>query len=131
MVEDNKMNQRVQGRMLSLKGISFETAENGQIAVQMFEEHQTQKRPYKLILMDFHMPEMDGREASRLIRKLEVENNYEHTHIVGLTAESGAKAPGMCHVVNKPIRKQTFNTIICGYLMNKGVIPCSPSEEHK
>ena len=81
--------------------------------------------------MDFHMPEMDGREATRNIREIENSNHYDHTHIVGLTAESEAKAPGMCYVVSKPIRKQTFNSIIRGYLMNKGEIPCSPETKRE
>lgn len=65
LVEDNEVNQRVASLMLSRAGISVEIAPNGLIAVRAVEEND-----FDLVLMDIHMPEMDGIAATKAIRKL-------------------------------------------------------------
>lgn len=79
-------------------------AENGLEAVQMFSND-----IYDLILMDIHMPKMDGLEATRQIRKLETERGDEHIPIIALSASVLAEdkvhclAAGMDGFVSKPI----------------------------
>jgi len=82
VVEDTKVNQRVAKRALEKMGYTCEIAENGRVAVEMFE-HQS----WDLILMDCRMPIMDGFEATEAIRALE-ETRGGHIPIVAMTANA-------------------------------------------
>lgn len=66
VVEDNKINQRLATILLKRNGYTFEIAENGELAVSLFE-----RADFDLILMDCQMPVMDGYAASLAIRELE------------------------------------------------------------
>ena len=108
LVEDNVVNRRVATLMLERLGLSADMAENGRQAVEMFRE-----APYGLILMDCHMPEMDGYEAARAIRALE--GGERRSVIVAMTAEAldGARercaAAGMDDYIAKPVKMQTLS----------------------
>ena len=65
LAEDNAINREVATELLRDAGLAVDTAENGRVAVDMMRT-----RHYDLILMDMLMPEMDGLEATRLIRQL-------------------------------------------------------------
>lgn len=64
VAEDNKINFFVANKFLSGWGVKVTHVENGQLAVEMLE-----KADFDLVLMDLHMPVMDGIEATRMIRK--------------------------------------------------------------
>ncbi|MFB3765960.1 MAG: response regulator, partial [Methanotrichaceae archaeon] len=64
LAEDNPVNQKVTQRMLEHLGYSSDVAANGLEALRAMEN-----RFYSIILMDVHMPEMDGIEATRIIRQ--------------------------------------------------------------
>jgi len=80
VAEDNKINFFVANKFLSGWGIIVTQAENGQIALNELE-----KKEFDLILMDLHMPVMDGLEATRIIRKSE-NQKIRDIPIVALTA---------------------------------------------
>ncbi len=80
VVEDNEINRKVALALLSGVGHSVETADNGKQALQAIKTAQ-----YDAILMDVHMPEMDGLEATRTIRGMA--GSESETPIVILSAD--------------------------------------------
>lgn len=104
LVEDNEINVYVTKKFLERWGLKIEVAVNGLDAV---EKARSQK--YKLILMDLHMPVMDGLEATRLIREFD-----QTTPIIGLSADvmtdnsTKLSSLGMNDFVTKPFKPNEF-----------------------
>ena len=128
VAEDNVVNQKVAIRMLQRMGLRADVAANGQEAVQMFG-----MVPYDVILMDCHMPELDGYEASRQIRRMETAERA--VVIVAMTAEamSGAReaclAAGMDDYISKPVKVQDLVTVLRKWAPRKpnGLHPQHPA----
>jgi signal transduction histidine kinase/CheY-like chemotaxis protein len=101
LAEDNKINQMVATEFLKSKGFDVDIADNGRIAAEMIE-----RKEYALVLMDIQMPEMDGLEATRKIRR---NPKYADLPIIAMTAHalSGDKdislLAGMNDHITKPI----------------------------
>ena len=110
VVEDDQLNQAVTKSFLSVMGYDFDIVENGYLAVQAVK-----KNSYDLVLMDWHMPVMDGVEATKAIR--EYEANGPRTSIVGLSASAMLGdsdiciAAGMDDYLSKPLSKSEFERI--------------------
>ncbi|MDC7995060.1 tetratricopeptide repeat-containing hybrid sensor histidine kinase/response regulator [Altibacter sp. HG106] len=109
IVDDNKINQKITQKILQAKGFQCSLADDGGMAVARAEEAK-----YNLILMDIHMPMMDGIEATRRIRKFD-----SVTPIVALTAveaseiRSQIQEVGMDDIILKPYDVSQFlNTIL-------------------
>ena len=66
MAEDNELNAEIVMEILRMKGIEFDWVQTGKAAVERFEA--VEQGYYSMILMDIHMPEMDGLTAARKIR---------------------------------------------------------------
>ena len=105
--EDNVVNQLVLRTLLQQAGLEPVIVENGAEAVAAWEGE-----PWDVILMDVHMPVMDGPTATRAIRRLEAASGRPRTPIIGLTANamshqvSEYRTAGMDAVVTKPIEVQ-------------------------
>jgi CheY-like chemotaxis protein len=101
LAEDNQVNQKLAVRILEQMGYRADVASNGLEAIESIERQQ-----YDVILMDVQMPDMDGLEATRQIRRKEL----TQPHIVGLTANALEGDREMCleagmnDYVTKPIR---------------------------
>ncbi len=105
VAEDNNINRRLAVFMLETLGHHFALAANGREAVAA-----AMQGNFDVILMDCHMPEIDGYEAAQIIRKWEVEaNRTQSVRIVALTAAAlpGERerclACGMNHYLVKPV----------------------------
>jgi len=103
VAEDNPVNQRVATRMLERMGIQADVAGNGRVAVEMFKASS-----YDVIFMDCQMPEADGYEATKEIRRLE--GSGHRTAIVAMTADAmtgtreSCLAIGMDDYISKPVK---------------------------
>lgn len=117
LVDDNEMNIDVAKQLLVRKGFTVDTAENGKIAVELFE-----KSPgsyYSAILMDVRMPVMDGLTAARLIRSSKHEDSAR-IPIIAMTANAFSEdikqtqESGMNAHLSKPIDVDVlYTTISC------------------
>lgn len=83
VAEDNETNRLIIETFLKRAGAATTMAENGEDAVEQFKRGQ-----YDLILMDIHMPVMDGEEAFQEIRKLQDSGGFDHTPIIAVTADA-------------------------------------------
>jgi len=105
IAEDVDINREIMRGILEETGISIDFAENGLEAILMFKE---QPSRYSLILMDIHMPEMDGYEATRKIRALDYES-IKAIPIIAMTANvfrediEKCLSAGMNDHIGKPI----------------------------
>ncbi|MBN1199045.1 MAG: response regulator [Bacteroidales bacterium] len=80
VVEDNLVNQKIVSKYLSKWEVEQDLAENGKVALQKVMQNR-----YDLVLMDLHMPEMSGYEATLKIRSLP-EQYFQNLPIIALTA---------------------------------------------
>ena len=85
LAEDVSINAEIITMVLSMKDVTVEIAENGQIAVEMFANHE--KGYYDAILMDLRMPIMDGLEATRVIRSMK-RDDAQSIPMIALTANN-------------------------------------------
>jgi CheY-like chemotaxis protein len=103
--------------MLEAQGQQVELAGNGKEGVGMYQKN---CKGYKCILMDFHMPEVDGFQATKQIRTFEKYVGF-NVPIIGLTGddirmdpqlEENAKKVGMNSVITKPIDMGTLAQLV-------------------
>jgi signal transduction histidine kinase/CheY-like chemotaxis protein len=118
LAEDNAVNQKVALAMLKKLGCSTDAVGDG---IEVLEA--LQRIPYAMIFMDCQMPEMDGFEATRLIRKRELETGKgclwkSPIHIIALTASAmqgdreKCLAAGMDDFVSKPVRLADLQAVL-------------------
>jgi signal transduction histidine kinase/AmiR/NasT family two-component response regulator len=112
LVEDNRVNQAVASRILAKLGHMFVLANNGLEAIE-----QLKQQAFDLVLMDVQMPEMDGIQATKVIREHE-KSTHDHIPIIAMTAYAMAGdrarclAAGMDGYVAKPINPEEVDAAI-------------------
>lgn len=123
LVDDNEINRMVAEKQLVKLGYSVETANDGLEAIELY-----QRGVFSLILMDCQMPEIDGFEATRLIRKQELETG-KHIPIVAMTANAmnGDKEAcfeaGMDAYLTKPVDVKELGETLIRFLPNTQLKP--------
>ncbi|HTQ60308.1 MAG TPA: response regulator [Candidatus Solibacter sp.] len=112
VAEDNFVNQRLATRLLEKRGHLVSVVSNGREALNALE-----KSMYDLVFMDVQMPELDGMEATALLRQNE-RIRGGHQIIVALTAhalkgdQDRCLAAGMDAYLSKPIRPQELDDLL-------------------
>lgn len=130
LVEDNQTNQFIAQSILEQSGFRISKADNGKKGVEFFTDN---RNDLDLILMDIHMPVMDGYTASDLIREMDAE-----IPIVAMTADAIAGVKEQCathgihHYVSKPFEPEQLIKTILEVLKSRksdGVAPLKKQED--
>ncbi len=120
IAEDNLVNQKVAKRVLIHLGYEADIVSNGLEAIRAIAD-----KSYDLILMDIQMPEMDGLETTRYIRKQESELQLPPIAIVAMTANATdddqniCRDAGMSDYISKPIQIDKLKSILQRYAVLK------------
>ena len=128
IVDDNTVNLTVAKGLLQPLKMSIDLAENAGEAIEKIME-----KEYDIIFMDHMMPEVDGVEATHMIRRIMPE--YDDIPIIALTANavSGAKemflAEGMADFVAKPIDFKKISYVLYKWLPKDKIVPVSDDED--
>ncbi|MDD5051840.1 MAG: response regulator, partial [Sulfuricurvum sp.] len=118
VAEDNIINQKVLLGLLAGSGIDIVLANDGQEALDILENDTN----FLMILMDAHMPRVDGFEATRIIRS---NPKYDHIVVVALSGDTASddiqkmKNAGMSEQLEKPLRMESLYNIIYAYTGKK------------
>jgi two-component system, sensor histidine kinase and response regulator len=116
VVDDNKLNLQVARGLLEKIGVSVEVANNGREALEALHI-----KNYSMVFMDCQMPELDGYEATKLIRKVELDTE-RRTPIIAMTANAmkgdreRCLAAGMDDFLSKPIDVSKLKAVIKHWL---------------
>jgi two-component system, sensor histidine kinase len=117
VVDDNKFNCTVLAKMLQGYGAKISLATSGEEALKQYMEQSP-----RVVFMDYHMPEMDGYEASMRIRKLEKDNSKVPSIIIACTADAKEvqhqrfREADMDDIITKPLSKKTLEKVLLHHL---------------
>ncbi|OGQ88790.1 MAG: hypothetical protein A2512_04100 [Deltaproteobacteria bacterium RIFOXYD12_FULL_56_24] len=123
LVEDNKVNQLVAGKMLTAMGLRVDYAENGEEALAALA-----KTRYDLVFMDCQMPVLDGYQATKAFRSREV-SGEKRLPIIAMTANTSegdrrkCLEAGMDDYLAKPVKKE-----LLWNLLNRNLSPGKPTK---
>jgi PAS domain S-box-containing protein len=119
LAEDNEINRRIAMHILEKAGYRVEAVPNGRTAVEAMAQSS-----FDLVLMDVQMPEMDGLEATTMIRRLE--GASRHVPIIAMTASATAGdrqrclGVGMDDYISKPVRREQLLKAIHSWVKPQG-----------
>jgi CheY-like chemotaxis protein len=139
LVEDNRVNQKLAQAQLRKLGCEVETVANGVEAVAAW-----QRGAHELILMDCHMPQMDGWEATRKIRVLENQQSLPARPIIAMTANAmvgdreNCLQAGMNDYISKPVDMAELQALLqrnfpgrCGLRDHRTTGPATETPQDK
>jgi len=127
VADDNAVNRKLATRMLERLGFEADAVEDGTEAVDAFSRER-----WDLILLDVHMPELDGLGASQRIRSIEAARHWPRTPILALTA-SAQEADrrrcfdaGMDDFLSKPLRQDVLTEALAKWTDAGEPVPADP-----
>jgi PAS domain S-box-containing protein len=118
VAEDNEINALLARALLTRLGHHPTVTGDGEAAVAAFTAARAADAPFDLILMDVHMPAVDGLDAARRIRALETQAGVRRTPIVALTANVSSEdrdaclAAGMDAFLAKPVERERLLALL-------------------
>jgi len=118
IAEDNLINQKVINGLLAESGILLTTVDDGKEVLNQLEKDDD----FSIILMDVHMPNMDGFEATKIIRS---NPKYSHVTVVALSGDiapddiENMRKAGMQENLEKPLKMDSLYDILYAYLEDK------------
>jgi PAS domain S-box-containing protein len=121
VAEDNATNQQVAAGLLRKIGVEVDTVSSGADAIKAL-----MSVPYDLVLMDVEMPEMDGLEATRIIRNPSSEVLRHDVPVIAMTAHAMQSdrgrclAAGMNEFLSKPITLQSVARVLDQWMLGSG-----------
>ena len=128
VAEDNPMNQIVAVRALERCGYRAQVVSDGHQALQALAT-----RRYAAVLMDCQMPEMDGYEATKQLRRNE--GNDWHTPVIAMTAHAmkhdreKCLSAGMDDYISKPMRRQVFVETLRRWIRDDSTVEDPPTAD--
>ncbi len=132
VAEDNPINQQVAREILESAGIAADAADNGRAAVEKVAAA-SGDAAYDAVLMDVQMPEMDGFEATRRIRRLAQGGDLP---VIAMTAHAmkedreRCRAAGMNDYIIKPIETARLFAVLAGRMADK-VVPRAETADRR
>jgi CheY-like chemotaxis protein len=120
IVDDIFVNRLLSSRILEKRGHSVQMAENGRQAIELLENED-----FDVVLMDLHMPVMDGYEAMRIIRSSVSQVRRRDIPVIAVTAIQADFAERQCYeagmngFISKPLRHEDFITMVERYAPEK------------
>ncbi|MEJ1343481.1 MAG: response regulator [Candidatus Sedimenticola sp. (ex Thyasira tokunagai)] len=124
LVDDNAINLEVAKELLESIGLLVDTAENGRLALESIHS-----KRYELVLMDMQMPEMDGLEATRMVRQMPKLSNLP---VLAMTANiykedrEACLDAGMNDFVSKPVNPSDLFSVLSKWLPEQDKKTVSP-----
>ena len=119
VADDSTIHRRLAKLHLEMMGCSVDTVTSGRLAIEAF-----QYRHYDLILMNCHMPGMDGFAATEAIRQIEFKRGFRlHVPIIGTTAfalpsdRDFCLRKGMDECLIKPVRRDVLEQVLSRWLL--------------
>ena len=139
LAEDNLLNQQLMTRILAKYGyLDLYVVDNGRQSFEVFRRLAQKESPIEAIFMDMQMPEVEGPEATNLIRTFCRQTGCRQPHIMALTAKAFSEdraecmRAGMCSYLSKPVRWTTLEEeLIKAYETVCDRIKCICNEERR
>lgn len=97
IVDDNEFNRVILGTILSKIGINFSEVCSGKSAINEILKQDSNGKPYKIVIMDCNMPDLDGWETTRRVKKLFLDGKLScNPNIIGYSAFTSDEDKQMC-----------------------------------